>query len=204
MKFKVGDKVRYIEHVVNLDEDNYMIGNIYEIESIENFETTTYDPQLYLKGFNYNWVCKSQIELVRDVTEELEETLGDNIVTQEMLDFFNKPSKDNSDKPMMSLVRPEYIEGIAEVLSFGARKYKEERRETLNYLRGDGFHYSEIYDSLQRHLNTWATGESFDDETKLNHLLHAASNIMFLYAYEIGEKGVDDRFGLRKEDESKE
>lgn len=106
----------------------------------------------------------------------------------------SEPAKYNEGKPMMSLVRPEFIEGIAEVLTYGAVKYDENRGSEPNYMQGEGFHYSTIYDSLQRHLNAFWKGESIDPESGKNHLLHAASNLMFLYMYEISNKGKDDRY----------
>lgn len=109
---------------------------------------------------------------------------------------YEKPKKYNNGKPMMSLVRPEFINAVAEVLTYGFEKYDEKRGDIQNYLKGDGFHYSEIYDSLQRHLNEWFQGVSKDPETGKNHLAHAAANIMFLLTYELTEKGVDDRIVL--------
>ncbi len=111
------------------------------------------------------------------------------------------PKKYDENKPMMHLVRPEFVKGLAEVLTQGHHKYSEERGEIPNYLRGGGFHYSKVYDSLQRHLNTWFSGDSIDEESGKNHLLHAAANIMFLYKYEISNKGVDDRYVLDKNKE---
>lgn len=106
------------------------------------------------------------------------------------------PKKYNAGKPMMSLVRPEFTTAIAEVLTYGFEKYDEKRGDIQNYLKGDGFHYSEIYDSLQRHLNEWFQGVDLDPETKRSHLAHAGANLMFLLTYSLTEKGVDDRIVL--------
>jgi len=108
------------------------------------------------------------------------------------------PKKYDENKPMMHLVRPEFILGMAEALSYGAKKYQEERGSVPNYMKGDGFNYSKIYDSLQRHLMSFQSGQSYDvGESEKHHLLLAACNIMFLYMYEISGKGKDDRFKIK-------
>jgi hypothetical protein len=116
----------------------------------------------------------------------------------------SKPKKYNNGKPMMSLVRPEFTTAIAEVLTYGFEKYDEKRGDIQNYLKGDGFHYSEIYDSLQRHLNQWYSGIDKDDETNKSHLAHAGANLMFLLTYELTQKGIDDRVVLEKSEEESE
>lgn len=109
------------------------------------------------------------------------------------------PKKYDENKPMMHLVRPEFILGMAEALSYGAIKYQEEKGSIPNYMKGDGFNYSKIYDSLQRHLMAFQSGQSYDvGESEKHHLLLAACNIMFLYMYEISNKGKDDRFVIEK------
>jgi hypothetical protein len=96
------------------------------------------------------------------------------------------PKKYNAGKPMMSLVRPEFTTAIAEVLTYGFEKYDEKRGDIQNYLKGDGFHYSEIY----------FQGVDLDPETSKSHLAHAGANLMFLLTYSLTEKGTDDRIVL--------
>jgi len=117
----------------------------------------------------------------------------------EIPDFNNMeeaPKKHNAGKPMMSLIRPEFLEGLATALTYGATKYDEKRGDLPNYLQGQGFHYTEILDSLMRHLNAWQKGEDLDPESKLNHLNLASANLMFLVTYINSEKGIDDRVKL--------
>ena len=109
-----------------------------------------------------------------------------------------KPLKYNDGKPMMGLIRPEFLEELGKVLTHGFTKYGEEKGEIQNYLKGEGFFYSDIYDSLQRHLNAFWRGEAMD-ESGAHHLACAAANIMFLYTYEISEKGKDNRTILDKD-----
>ena len=115
----------------------------------------------------------------------------------------NSPKKYNKGKPMMSLIRPEFQQGLATALTYGYTKYGERRGEIQNYLKGEGFHYSTIYDSLNRHLSEWWKGNNIDEESGIHHLYMAAANLMFLATYEISDKGIDDRVILEEKDESK-
>jgi hypothetical protein len=115
------------------------------------------------------------------------------------ISLLEEPKKYNTGKPMMSLVRPEFQLALAEALTYGYTKYDEKRGDIQNYLKGDGFHYSSILDSLERHINAFKSGQSFDvGESELHHLSLAAANLMFLYAYETSDKGIDDRVVLNE------
>lgn len=77
--------------------------------------------------------------------------------------------------------------GIAEVLSFGARKYAAH-----NWL--GGMDWSRVIGAAMRHVCSYIGGEHVDPETGLNHLYHAACNIVFLMTYENRGLGNDDRY----------
>jgi len=87
---------------------------------------------------------------------------------------FQKHDKD--DKIRFELVEAEYTEGLAKILTFGAKKYaafnwqKASSEEDKLRIRG----------ALERHLNAYFRGEKLDPETGLSHLYHANCNMMFL------------------------
>ncbi len=95
--------------------------------------------------------------------------------------------KHDAEKPQMSLLDADWLEGVATVLTFGARKY--DRHNWRN-----GFIWSRLYDSLQRHLNAFWSGEEIDQESGSHHLLHAACCLMFLWWHVRFGKGKDDRY----------
>lgn len=84
--------------------------------------------------------------------------------------------KDDVGKLRMDLITPEIIIGMAEVLTYGANKYKPNSWQGCN----PDLHYA----ACQRHLVKWKQGEFDDSETGLSHLKHAATNIMFLLYHE--------------------
>lgn len=73
----------------------------------------------------------------------------------------------------MSAVTPCFTRGIAEVLTFGQRKYGRN-----NWMGGLSF--EQTLDSLERHLLAWKEGEEFDVESGIHHLYHVGCNTMFL------------------------
>ena len=91
--------------------------------------------------------------------------------------------KDTKGKLKIHLVPKELIFGIAEVLAFGEKKYGGplDYRE-FDSLSEDKLKYEQQihYDALMRHLLKYASGEVQDDESGLNHLKHAASNLSSL------------------------
>lgn len=102
--------------------------------------------------------------------------------------------KHDEGKLRLDLIAPEFEKGLAEVLTHGAEKYGPHNWEK-------GIHYSRVFGAIRRHLLAWQMGEDLDTETGLNHLYHAACELMFLCAYE--ERGMGKEWDdLRKEDAS--
>lgn len=100
----------------------------------------------------------------------------------------------NSGKLKWSLVSMRALEPMVEVLMFGAQKYSSH-----NWKKG--LKYSEISESMQRHLNAFMQGEDDDPESKLLHVGHILCNAMFLSYMVLFRPDLDDRY---KEVEYKE
>ena len=81
-------------------------------------------------------------------------------------------------KLLMSLVDPRYIEDVAGVLTFGAKKYKPDSWQTVEDAE------RRYTDALLRHTTAFLKGEYLDPESGLTHLSHMATNIMFLSHFE--------------------
>jgi hypothetical protein len=93
----------------------------------------------------------------------------------------------NDGKLKWSLVSMTALEPMVKVLMFGAEKYSSH-----NWKKG--LKYSEISESLQRHLNAFMEGENNDPESKLSHVGHILCNAMFLSYMSIFRKDLDDRY----------
>lgn len=109
--------------------------------------------------------------------------------TEDILDRLFKPvqsARHNTGKVQVREVDPAFIMGLGEVLTASRAKYDEG-----NWMNETKF--STPYESCMRHLMKFWSGEEIDEETSKHHLLHAATNLMFLYFHQTSGKGIDDR-----------
>lgn len=67
---------------------------------------------------------------------------------------------------------------IADVFTFGARKYADHGYRTVEGAR------SRYFAALQRHLVAWWEGEACDPETGRSHLAHAGCCLLILMWHE--------------------
>lgn len=88
-------------------------------------------------------------------------------------------------KPQCSLISSVALMQLAEVLSFGAKKY-----DSHNWR--NGFVWSRVMDAALRHIYKYNSGELIDPETGLSHLSHAFCNLMFLIEFEQCNIGTND------------
>lgn len=184
MKFKIGERVRLNTNLY--DDERYTYNNVIVENGMIVTITGRHGNDYYIKGDSKGdtmmFFGEHNFQSVEDFSEE----------------SVNVPKKYNDNKPIMSLIRPEFQLALAQALTYGASKYEEKRGDVPNYLKGNGFNYTTIIDSLERHLNAFKAGINIDEESGLHHLSLAAANIMFLHTYEQCEKGVDDRIKLEE------
>ena len=94
--------------------------------------------------------------------------------------------KFDNGKPQLSLIPPKFVIQVAEVMSFGAKKYGV---GNWKYLQSPKERYK---DALLRHLYAYLDGELNDPETGMPHLAHLATNTAFLMHFEEEEaKGME-------------
>lgn len=103
---------------------------------------------------------------------------GDVLAYFPVEDVFNYNTTSNfikhdNGKPLISLIDPKFIEGLATVMTQGANKYGrdnwKECKEPHRYL-----------DALLRHTLKYWDGEKVDTESGKSHLYHIAFNAMAL------------------------
>lgn len=62
-----------------------------------------------------------------------------------------------------------------------------------------GMEYGRLFDADLRHkIDWWQKGEAVAEDSRLHHLAHAACDTLFLLAYELRNKGKDDRPDVNK------
>lgn len=95
--------------------------------------------------------------------------------------------KYDQDKPRMDLLDPSFTIGVAEVLTFGAKKYAADN------WRG-GIAFTKLISSIHRHLAEIQKGNDLDDESGLPHVYHIACNCQFLGWMLKNKPEMDDRW----------
>lgn len=104
-----------------------------------------------------------------DCATKLMETLGQDTKIEVVKEFM----KFDGDKTRYDLVPPSAIKAMAEVLTFGARKYKpnnwQQCEEPERYLA-----------AMLRHIEAWRSGETTDPDSGMHHLAHAMTNMAFM------------------------
>ena len=98
-----------------------------------------------------------------------------------------RKSAESASKPRLELVPWPAINEIAEVLTYGAKKY-----DANNWCRGA--RWGRYFAALCRHIFAWWGGEDKDPETGYSHLAHAGCCLVFLMEYQRNGWGEDDRF----------
>jgi len=92
----------------------------------------------------------------------------------------------NQGKPKFSLLPFDALEALATHFTRGAEKYSARNWER-------GMPYSEVVDSLMRHLSAWWQGETYDKEG-FRHTTAIAWNAIALLTYDLrGMSKWDDR-----------
>lgn len=95
--------------------------------------------------------------------------------------------KHDADKVRVELLDPLALEGLAKVLTFGAKKY------AAHNWRG-GLSYSRLIGALLRHTLSIIRGEDNDPESGLPHVDHLGCCWMFLSNMMKTRPDMDDRW----------
>ena len=116
-----------------------------------------------------------------------------NTVKNEKKSTVNKSARYNEGKIQTREVYPAFILGIGDVLTKSREKY-----EAFNWCRPTKL--STPYESLMRHLMAFQMGEDFDKESGKHHLLHCATNLMFMYYHVINNPNESDDRGFKQQE----
>lgn len=95
--------------------------------------------------------------------------------------------KHDDGKSRIDLIDSEFLEGLGNVLKFGANKY------AAHNWRG-GIAYSRLIGAAYRHLGAINRGEDIDEESGYPHVYHLACCVMFLSWMIKHRPDLDDRW----------
>lgn len=113
--------------------------------------------------------------------------------------FPEKGVKHDSGKPGMDLLPYDALVEVAKVLDFGAQKYSPG-----NWAKG--IEISRLIAAAERHIGEYKEGRDTDPESQLNHVAHAACNLLFILWMQKHLPQMDNRWikhGKTVDDECK-
>lgn len=89
------------------------------------------------------------------------------------------------DKPRMDLLPPWALESVAEVLTFGAKKYAPGNWKVVQEAE------SRYMAAAMRHMTLYLKGERDDKESGIHHLSHAICGLMFVVDLELSKEAKE-------------
>lgn len=107
-------------------------------------------------------------------------------VLAEIKDYKYEGLHYDSGKPRVDLVPSSLVLAVAKVCEFGIQKYAERNWEA-------GIAFTKLLGSAERHLLEWKDCRDVDPESGLNHLHHAAWNLMAIIELITTHPEMDDR-----------
>jgi hypothetical protein len=107
------------------------------------------------------------------IIEQLNQEGDESMEVSEEINPQRQALRYNQGKLKWSLVDFKSLEGLVEVLEYGANKYAPD-----NWKKG--MPVKEVAESLMRHLFAFLDGEDVDPESGCRHISHVMCNAMFI------------------------
>lgn len=162
---------------------------------LSDYETT---PPPMIKKRASDWIINPPAGMTYDIPDPSYDQSGNKQLLYAIKNTFDKVEvnkslmsteavKADAGKLDWSLVPFKALEGMVEVLEFGAKKYS-----AWNWTTGGGFKWARLIASTLRHIFAFARGEDNDPESGLSHISHAQCNLLFLAYYIRNKNTVND------------
>lgn len=105
----------------------------------------------------------------------------------------NPAVKFDDDKLRYDLIPAEALKELVAVYTMGAKKYAPRNWEK-------GMSWGRVFAATMRHAWAFWSGETYDNESGLHHMAHAAFGCLALITYSQKGKGHDDRWDTNTPD----
>lgn len=150
-------------------------GNCPFSRSFFNYDRLELKGHSWCRGAKIHYDEYKRYEKFLNPYPSLEELMKLDVHT-DRIQYANGGVKENAlggkPKTMFQLLDPEFIEGMADILTMGALKYSPD-----NWKKVDRIEYER---ATYHHWNEYLKGNKLDDESGKSHLYHLACNVMFL------------------------
>lgn len=169
----------------SIEQDNLTVAQMWPNANLHSGGTIKGHPgpEVIIGGTTNDYVDGATVVMTPALRKQLDDAIAKSKIKTEAIKF-------DAGKVDWTLVPFEALEGMAQVLEFGAKKY-----DSWNWTTGGGFKWTRILASCFRHLFAFMRGEDVDPESGLSHISHCQCNLLFI-AYYIRHKdkyGNDDR-----------
>ena len=94
----------------------------------------------------------------------------------------NSGKKYDNGKTRWDLIPWKQFKQVADVLTYGAKKYDDENWKSVDNEK------RRYFSASMRHLTAWIDGEKIDEESGKSHLAHAICCILFLMFFDDNDK----------------
>ena len=131
-----------------------------EITAIKSYLAKNPDKGKFTRMYVTHTPCKNCLEKIAAAG------INDIKVVEKFMKF-------DGSKLRYDLIPPSSLKALAEVLTYGARKYKPNNWKKVE-------EYDRYIAALMRHFEAWRSGEIHDDESGMPHLWHVLTNAAFL------------------------
>jgi len=108
-----------------------------------------------------------------------------SVSSDDEVDEGTESKQNNTSKPQLELISPEFILALGRALTNGSEKYGYAKFLDFNdkdFILNNCTYQKHI-GAAMRHIEKWRSGIDFDEESGEHHLMHAASRLMMIYAY---------------------
>lgn len=185
LKYSTGPGIGNEKFFVTLETDPFKRGDIFDkqidiiLDEVEASSTGRVEEnnQKYREATMEDPIFGT-IKFMYLVDEEAHNNLSDGKYDGKIIntESVHKGLRYNKGKLRYDLLHPKALEGMTKVLTKGAEKYLPRNWEL-------GMRWSDVMQSLERHLQAFKDGEDFDPETGELHMDHIQCNAHFLSAY---------------------
>ena len=142
--------------------------------------------EVYYCGHNCTIMDIAPVNVVARAHEAANKLLGEMINSREQRTVSSTGGEKGVKLERFDLIPVRPLADLARRYGVGAEKYEERNWER-------GYEWSKSYAALQRHLNTFWSGEDEDPETPGSHLSAAAFHIFALMEFVEKHPEFDDR-----------
>jgi hypothetical protein len=173
-----------LEKANTISNDEVILDNAYAKEMLEDFLNEVGESKV--ESLVSPTVYSNMKTINNDYKKDTLSSSNENTNHMSTITAQKELFKNGELKPKMSLIPQLAIREVARVLTYGETKY-----ERFNFSKEQFL--TTYIDASLRHVNEFLMNKNIDNESGLNHLAHAAANLLICLDNFINKNYTDDR-----------